>query len=84
MLLKNINCDKQHIDKLLSILSEEMHKIILIEYNYDTKLPFYPVTEAEMSEIFEYITSKGFESNCRRSKGVAIAGGCGQFVGKID
>ena len=52
----------------------------LIPYNPTETLPGKPSSEKSIEIFAEYLQNKGIFTTVRRSKGVDIEGGCGQFA----
>ena len=80
LLLDGVNDSLAHAKQLLSLIGNLKVKVNLIPYNPTATLPAQPSTEKAIEEFANYLKGKGIFTFVRRSKGVDVDGGCGQFA----
>jgi len=80
IMLDGINDQIENAKQLLRLLSNLKVKFNLIPYNPTKKLAFKPSSEDAINKFANYLKSKSFMVTVRRSYGVDIEGGCGQFA----
>ncbi len=80
LMLKEINDRKEDAGKLVKLLSSLKVKCNLIPYNPTENFHEQPSDETRINAFASLLRSKGIMVTVRRSFGVDIEGGCGQFA----
>lgn len=80
LMLKEINDRKEDASKLVKLLSSLKVKCNLIPYNPTENFHEQPSDETRINAFASLLRSKGIMVTVRRSFGVDIEGGCGQFA----
>jgi 23S rRNA (adenine2503-C2)-methyltransferase len=84
IMLAGINDKLEHAKQLVKLLSSVKVKFNLIPYNPTDSLSKLidakPSSEKAINDFALYLKSKDFTVTVRRSHGVDIEGGCGQFA----
>lgn len=80
IMLGGINDSVAHAKQLLSLVGNLKVKINLIPYNPTETFPAKKSTEAVIFAFMDYLNKKGVFTSVRRSKGIDVDGGCGQFA----
>lgn len=79
LMLRGVNDSLVHAKQLLSLIGNLKVKINLIPYNPTATLPAQASSEYVIDDFAKYLQGKGIFTSVRRSKGIDIDGGCGQF-----
>jgi 23S rRNA (adenine2503-C2)-methyltransferase len=79
LLLGGINDSLVHAKQLHKLVSDLKVKINLIPYNPTETFPATAPSEKVINEFARYLKDKGIFTSVRRSRGVDLEGGCGQF-----
>lgn len=80
LMLRGINDSLVHAKQLLGLVGNLKVKINLIPYNPTETLPAHASSEAVINNFAKFLQDKGLFVSVRRSKGVDVDGGCGQFA----
>jgi 23S rRNA (adenine2503-C2)-methyltransferase len=80
IMFNELNDTPKHAQLLVKLLSHLKVKINLIPYNPSPDSIFKPSTEERLNLFIQALRSKSFIVTVRRSAGVDISGGCGQFA----
>ncbi len=80
IMLAGINDRIEHARQLVRLLSSVKVKFNLIPFNPIENLEAKPSSESDIDAFATYLHSKSFMVTVRRSHGVDIHGGCGQFA----
>jgi len=80
IMLGGINDSLVHAKQLLSLVANLKVKINLIPYNPTQTFPAEKSSEEAISAFMQYLNGKGIFTSVRRSKGIDVDGGCGQFA----
>lgn len=80
LMLKDVNDSQAHARQLHKLLGNLKIKVNLIPYNSTETLPARASDEKVINSFAKYLQSKGIFTSVRRSKGVDVDGGCGQFA----
>ena len=80
IMLDGINDQIEHAKLLVRLLSTVKIKFNLIPYNPTEKSGLKPSSDQAIKDFAEYLHSKSFVVTVRRSHGVDVQGGCGQFA----
>lgn len=80
IMLSGINDQIEHAKQLVKLLSSVKVKFNLIPFNPIATLDVKPSLELAIDAFASYLHSKSFMVTVRRSHGVDIQGGCGQFA----
>jgi 23S rRNA (adenine2503-C2)-methyltransferase len=80
IMLAGINDRLEHAKQLVRLLSSVKVKFNLIPFNPIEPLNAKPSSEPDIDAFATYLHSKSFMVTVRRSHGVDIHGGCGQFA----
>lgn len=82
IMIDGVNDQIEHAKQLINLLGSLKVKFNLIPYNPTKTLNAKPSSEAQIDKFAAYLSSKSFIVTVRRSRGVDIEGGCGQFAAK--
>ena len=82
ILIKDKNCDIKHAKQLVSYLHGLIVKINLIPFNPHPGLEYSRPSESEISHFQKYLSSRGYPSPVRYSKGMEVSAACGQLAAK--
>ncbi len=80
IMLAGINDTMEHAKQLVKLLSTVKVKFNLIPYNPTTLIDAQPSSAKVINDFALFLKSKSFTVTVRRSHGVDIEGGCGQFA----
>lgn len=80
LLLGGINDSLIHAKQLQKLVSNLKVKVNLIPYNPTATFPAAASSERVINEFAKYLKDKGIFASVRRSRGIDIEGGCGQFA----
>lgn len=80
LMLDGINDSLAHAKQLHKLISGLKVKVNLIPYNPTKTLPTQTSSEEALDTFATYLKDKGIFTSVRRSKGLDVEGGCGQFV----
>lgn len=80
LMLDGVNDQIEHAKQLVKLLSAVKIKFNLIPYNPTKTLALKPSSEQAINDFAAYLHSKSFMVTVRRSHGIDIQGGCGQFA----
>ncbi len=80
IMLAGINDTIEHAKQLVKLLSKVKVKFNLIPYNPTTLIDAKPSSAKVINDFALFLKSKSFTVTVRRSHGVDIEGGCGQFA----
>jgi 23S rRNA (adenine2503-C2)-methyltransferase len=80
IMLDGINDKPEHARQLVKLLSSVKVKFNLIPYNPTGLFDAKPSSEKAINDFALLLKAKGFIVTVRRSRGVDIEGGCGQFA----
>lgn len=80
IMLAGINDQIEHATQLVKLLSKVKVKFNLIPYNQTKSIDAKPSTEKVINDFALFLKSKSFMVTVRRSRGVDVDGGCGQFA----
>jgi 23S rRNA (adenine2503-C2)-methyltransferase len=80
LMLRGVNDSLAQAKQLLSLVGNLKVKINLIPYNPTVTLPAQASSEEIINNFAKYLQDKGLFVSVRRSKGVDVDGGCGQFA----
>ena len=78
-LIANENCDKDHAEKLISLLKGRPCHVNLIRLNEVEERTLKTVTEKQAYQFLGLLEKGGLSATIRRSMGNDIAGACGQL-----
>ncbi len=79
IMLGGINDSLAHAKQLLSLIGNLKVKVNLIPFNPTKTLSAQASPEEVLNNFAKYLQNKGIFTSIRRSKGVDVDGGCGQF-----
>ncbi len=80
LLLGGINDSIRHAQQLQKLISNLKVKVNLIPYNPTETFPAEASSEEVINNFARYLHKKGIFTSVRRSKGLDVDGGCGQFA----
>jgi len=80
LMLKDINDSIGQAKQLLRLIGNLKVKVNLIPYNPTETLPAEASDEETINNFAAFLQNKGIFTSVRRSKGVDVEGGCGQFA----
>lgn len=80
LMLRGVNDSLVQAKQLLGLVGNLKVKINLIPYNPTETLPAQASSEAVINNFAKFLQDKGLFVSVRRSKGVDVDGGCGQFA----
>ena len=80
LMLGGINDSLDHAKKLHKLLANLKVKINLIPYNPTKTLSAQTSSEETINAFATYLRDKGTFTSIRRSRGIEVSGGCGQFA----
>lgn len=72
--------DEQHLDKILSKLDKDRHRLSLCELNSNNG-DNDPLSKENADKLLEYVTSKGFSAKLFASFGSEVKAACGMLSG---
>ena len=82
ILIKDRNASSREAKELVKFLHGLRAKVNLIPFNSHPGLPFQRPSEYEISMFQSYLSSRGYPSPVRYSKGLAVSAACGQLAAK--
>lgn len=80
ILLSGINDSLQHAKQLLSVIGNLKVKVNLIPYNPTELFPEKASSKEVINAFAKFLSDKGIFTSVRKSRGIDIDGGCGQFA----
>jgi 23S rRNA m2A2503 methyltransferase len=84
LLLQGINDSLTHAKQLLGLIGNLKVKVNLIPYNPIEKFSAEKSSEETINAFAKFLIEKGVFTTVRRSRGLDIEGGCGQFAAKKE
>lgn len=80
ILLSGINDSILHAKQLLSIIGNLKVKVNLIPYNPTELFPEKASSKEKIDAFTSYLNNRGVFTSVRKSRGLDVEGGCGQFA----
>lgn len=82
ILIKDLNSSLREAKELVKFVNNLKVKINLIPFNAHPGLPYQRPSDEEIRAFQEYLSSRGFVSPVRYSRGLAVSAACGQLAAK--
>ncbi|KKQ32870.1 MAG: putative dual-specificity RNA methyltransferase RlmN [candidate division TM6 bacterium GW2011_GWF2_37_49] len=80
IMIDGVNDQVEHAKQLINLVGSLKVKFNLIPYNPTKMLNAKPSSDDQINKFAAFLNSKSFMVTVRRSKGIDVDGGCGQFA----